>query len=150
MQFSEEYIEICRKLPPRDPYDFQRGDFIEVGGAIKLVIRKENVDLGRGDAILLNCDTEEEFIFEEGQWDSGNTADPVELTWLPHRESDWMKMKDGWSPSMTLMVYGENREKWEVFNHGLKKEIIDDCDDPLLACARAWEKTQEEQHAILP
>ena len=69
------------------------------------------------------------------------------LTWLPLRESDWMKM-DGWPKTWTIRAPNEDYIDWDIWDWRESKwiQILDR--NPLLACAKAWAKTQEAQDAI--
>ena len=121
MKFSEEYIEICRKLPP---HEFEVGDWAYW----------EDIQSG----IVVICQIIDD---EDGPWLVGDIDGdsygkyPDELTcWLPHRESDWMKMK-GWG-NWTIELNGSIF----VVAEQLAPGVIASSLNPLMACAKAWEK----------
>lgn len=126
MNFPPEYIAICRKLPP---HEFEVGDWVIDGKfteqAKPELIYKDNIDWS---------------FWEEGRF-----------IWLPHRESDWMKM-EGWNTDREPEQWGS---PWNLSVHHVKSGFrwrVDGASglhigwgtDPLLACAKAWEKAVEE------
>lgn len=113
MIFSPEYIAICRKLPPYE--DWKLGDWgIEMDRVFMI---------SHYDQLPLTPVGDEPII------------------WLPHRESDWMKMwpvEEVEPPWMLATADGE----WWVYDPKMDVDFIVSS-DPLLACAKAWEKAVE-------
>ncbi len=139
MNFPPEYIEICRKLPP---HEFGVGDWAinEHFNEPVLVIWIE--EYMETLSLLLRGVTNNSYRHE-----------PKNVTWLPHRCEDWMKMDDLTSIDTFLTLdhgiwdYNGGGD-WRVTeyeltdwkrNSGIELALEK---DPLLALAKAWEKTQ--------
>jgi hypothetical protein len=124
MKFSEQYISICEKLPPRKPEEWEKGNF-------GLYI----------DTIVQVIDINEFGIWVHFKEKSSNysclkTIDPNEVIWLPSRESDWMEMEE-WRG---YLIYSKKEDIWQI---NLWDTELSNHSDPLLCCARAWEKSKE-------
>ncbi len=131
MNFSLEYIAICRKLPH---HEFEEGDYLLFSDHPDPCIVVELQFEGKGVR----------FVSLSRPVMISAVQSPRVCVWLPHRESDWMKM-DGWGYMPMLgkenlpgVKPGYRICLFEWTPDGM--EPIDGENDPLLACAKAWEK----------
>jgi len=132
MNFSNEYIEICRKLSPHEfevyDYGFHYGEDKLGIGIITHIDHEIVIDGKRIPAVVLKTLDDKPL----------HTVSH-EIFWLPHRESDWMKM-EGWSGGWCFSFDGD----WQIYDVD-EQPILDDdsISNPLLACAKAWEKEKQ-------
>lgn len=146
MNFSKEYIEICRKLPPRKPGDWEVGDFLRAKVNIKTSDGFKEVEM---TMMIVHTFLERlECVDETANRKLWTIYKGKDITWLPHRISQFMKMKE-WNSDWILST--DDIDKYWHIGHIDRstpcdqchefpiRSVIADAEDPLLACAKAIE-----------
>jgi len=146
MQFSDEYIGICKKL---SDHEFQTGDWYIQHGWLWMFNGKTGV--GSHDSSFNKSGMREERYESETK------------VWLPVRESDWMKLitkkpelrRDEKSNVKFVMNTSYPKPYFRLYNthtiyDGQRWEEIEDNeeydDNPLLACGKAWLKAVGDEN----
>ena len=118
----QSYLEICRKLPPHE-WAFVDHFYVEHWNKYGIFVST--------DGIIT------EVVFDNGISESVIWID--EAIWLPHRESDWIKM-DQWPPHWGFCDGAwMDKKGWSIVDQEFGGAIVSD-ESSLLACAKAWEK----------
>jgi hypothetical protein len=119
MQVTDEYLNICKKLPPRKPEEWKIGDWviIEMNGIV-------------GPPLLIKYTAE---------FPCHQDVDGIDEIWLPNSPVDWLEMEE--LQGLFLHKWIANG-RWRIWD-SIAEQPISSEEDPLLACARAWEKVHE-------
>jgi hypothetical protein len=141
MQVTDEYLNICKKLPPRKPEEWRVGDWaiLDTDGRPLLLYAPGIFKNNWYSPILDRI-----FMFEK-EW-----LEQKRFIWIPHRESDWLKLLlklDDRGGHYQLYPFNSKDGIWWTVEYESKPfgsiHTIEQDSDPLLALAKAWLKSKE-------